>query len=373
MTSTNTGHGRTVRTMARSGIRRWRRAGYPIPTATGRMSVRGAGPGWIATRGALRRSTTAAGRNSAGAGAGSRVASRGRSMRRHWWHSLAWAPRWASASVRRLPAAGSAGSRSGRTRPTGPWYHASNRYLQQVNVGHVTNMTEINRNVTINNFVNRGAAVAVPANAMAASRPVRTVAQRVDPAQLAQARPVFGQEPVRPTLATAGVTPAVARQLRLTPTPGAVAAHPAAPGPAIRPVGVVPGAVTRPGVPPLHNPAGPTAALPATVHPLPAVVPPGTRPGGATPTGLPALHGPATPEARPGAANPTGLPALPAGGAGGAATRPGCPRCGSPAGRASRRPSSTGPRSERRRPGFVRRRMLHPAPWRDRCLKLSIP
>ena len=59
-----------ARTTARSGIRRWRRTGCRIGTAAGPMSRPGAGPGWTATRGASRRSTTAAGPRSADAGAG---------------------------------------------------------------------------------------------------------------------------------------------------------------------------------------------------------------------------------------------------------------------------------------------------------------
>ena len=98
-----------------------------------------------------------------------------------------------------------------------PWYRASDRYFRQVNIAHVTNVTTINRNVTINNFANRRAATVVPTSAMTASRPVGTAFQRVDPAQLAQARPVFGQQPLRPAPTTVGVTPVVARQLNLPP------------------------------------------------------------------------------------------------------------------------------------------------------------
>ena len=85
-------------------------------------------------------------------------------------------------------------------------------YIRQVNVHHVTN---INNNVTINNYVNRGAATAVPAAAMMASRPVQAVARPIAAQQFAAARPIVGQQPLRPTAATAGVTPVVARQLNL--------------------------------------------------------------------------------------------------------------------------------------------------------------
>jgi hypothetical protein len=118
-----------------------------------------------------------------------------------------------------------------------PWYHASNNYIRQVNINHVTNVTNVTRNVTINNYVNRGAATSVPASAMMASRPVQAVARPVTAQEFAQARPIVGQQPLRPTAATAGVTPVVARQLNLPPAaerrpaPGPMV-HAPAPGPA---------------------------------------------------------------------------------------------------------------------------------------------
>ena len=60
----------------------------------------------------------------------------------------------------------------GPREPFHPWYRASDRYFRQVNVTHVANFTTINRNVAINNFVNRRAATVVPTSAMTASRPV---------------------------------------------------------------------------------------------------------------------------------------------------------------------------------------------------------
>ncbi len=204
-----------------------------------------------------------------------------------------------------------------------PWYHASDRYVRQVNISHVTNVTNIttvNRNVTVNNFANRGAATVVPTSALTGSRPVRPAVQRVDPVQLAQARPVFGQQPLRPTMATAGVTPAVARQFNLAPTPGALVQRPAAPGPAIRPAGLAPGAIGaaaggRPPLPPLHNPAQPTVpaaagARPFTGQPPPAV--PGAGPAPAVPGGAPGAV-PAPAMGRPafgGAGTPLAVPPL---------------------------------------------------------------
>ncbi|HVC62397.1 MAG TPA: DUF6600 domain-containing protein [Acetobacteraceae bacterium] len=159
-----------------------------------------------------------------------------------------------------------------------PWYHSSEAYLRAVNRRDVTNVTVINnRNVTINNFVNRGAATVVPASAMAASRPVRQVAERVDPRMLATARPVIGTSPIRPTAATAGITPRLARQMHLAPAPAGVAAVPrAAPGPAIHAVpaqGVAARptlrhAAGRPGVAPEHGGARPGVVPPPAAMPI---------------------------------------------------------------------------------------------------------
>jgi hypothetical protein len=117
----------------------------------------------------------------------------------------------------------------GPREPYRPWYHASDSYVRRVNVNHVTNITNFN-NVTINNYVNRGAATSVPSAAMMGSRPVQGVGRPVSSQEFAAARPIFGQQPLRPTAATAGVTPGVARQLHLAPAP---MARPA-PGPVLR-------------------------------------------------------------------------------------------------------------------------------------------
>ena len=102
----------------------------------------------------------------------------------------------------------------GPREPFRPWYHASDNYVRQVNVNHVTNITNItNNNITTNNFVNRGAATSIPAAAMISSSSVQAVARPVTAQEFAAARPIVGQQPLRPTAATAGVTPAVARQL----------------------------------------------------------------------------------------------------------------------------------------------------------------
>ncbi|HET6608416.1 MAG TPA: DUF6600 domain-containing protein, partial [Rhodopila sp.] len=104
----------------------------------------------------------------------------------------------------------------GPREPYRPWYHASPTYVRQVNIGHVTNVTTIN-NITVNNFVNRRAATSVPAAAMVGSRPIAAVARPIPAQQFATARPVFGQQPLRPAATTVGVTPAVAHRLNIAP------------------------------------------------------------------------------------------------------------------------------------------------------------
>jgi hypothetical protein len=186
----------------------------------------------------------------------------------------------------------------GPREPYHPWYHASPNYVRQVNVSHVTNITNIN-NVTVNNFVNRGAATSVPAAAMAGSRPIAAVARPVSAQQLATARPVFGQQPLRPTATTMGVTPATAQRLNIAPPVGG---RPGAPGPVIRPTtagargpeaprGPLPGQPGAPGgaLGPAIRPGGPVigAGLQAPGFARPgapgSAVPPGASPGAQAP------------------------------------------------------------------------------------------
>jgi hypothetical protein len=189
-----------------------------------------------------------------------------------------------------------------------PWYHASPRYVQAVNVTHINNVT------TVNNYINRSAATMVPAAVMANSRPVRQAAQPVAPQVLASARPLAGQDPIRPTAATAGVTPAFAQRMNLAPAPGGAAPR-LAPGPVIRAQapGGQPGTEARPA---LRGPGSETAP-PATGHPLdetarPPLVAPGTRPTGPTVPG--AAPGPAfVPHNEPGAVRPATPPLRPPG------------------------------------------------------------
>lgn len=184
-----------------------------------------------------------------------------------------------------------------------PWYHASNNYVRQVNISHVTNVSNVtnvrNNNVTINNYVNRAAATSIPAAAMTASRPVQAVARPMTAQELAAARPVSGQQPIRPTAATAGITPVVARHLNLAP---AAAARPA-PGPVVRVPAAGTSGFARPGL-------APAAGRPSE----PGIPAPGVRPAEvATPqSGRPVLVGPTNPRpGQPSAARPETVPGAP--------------------------------------------------------------
>jgi hypothetical protein len=176
----------------------------------------------------------------------------------------------------------------GPREPFHPWYHASNAYLRRVNIGHVTN---INNTVVINNYVNRGGATAIPGAAMVGSRPVQRAGRPLTPQEFAAARPIAGRQPIRPTAATAGVTPSVARQLNLTPG-GALRP---APGPAVRPQAVGPNGFARPVFAPGAGrpvPGGvePGRPVPGSVEPgrrVPGVVEPGRPVSGAVEPGRP--------------------------------------------------------------------------------------
>jgi FecR protein len=182
-----------------------------------------------------------------------------------------------------------------------PWYHASSNYERQINRADVKEGAPGDRNPALSSFANRSAATSVPAGVMMGSRPVRAAARPVPAQAFASAHAVIGEQPIRPTAATFGVTPAVAHQLNLTGTTGA--RHPA-PGPVVRaqaegpsggqasrpallgPHGEQPGA-SRPGEVNGRSPGGPGAGSP----PIPT---PETRPAGV----------PGSREARPGTEPP---------------------------------------------------------------------
>jgi hypothetical protein len=235
----------------------------------------------------------------------------------------------------------------GPREPYHPWYRASPAYVRQVNISHVTNIT-IN-NVTINNYVNRGAATSIPAAAMMASRPVQAVARPVTPQEFAQARPIVGQQPLRPTAATAGVTPAVARQMNLAPA----AAPRTAPGPVVREQAAGP-AGTPFARPPLTPAGRPEPGNPATRPPgaVPAAAEP-YRAGGLAPGAHPVPNGtpPAIESNRPLAA--TARPATEP-----QAVRPTAPFHSAPPGASPAAPSAAPPPAAFRPAPAV----VHPAP-----------
>jgi hypothetical protein len=172
-----------------------------------------------------------------------------------------------------------------------PWYHASSAYERQINR---PGAAAINGRIDVNTLVNRGAAVSVPVSVMTASRPLHGEIRPVPAESFAAAHAVIGQQPIRPTAATAGVTPAVAWRLDLAET--------GAPGrPAPGPVVQAQTAGPANGRPPLPGPHGePQAAPHPGAAPGPGTHAPGTiRPAqtpGERPAGLPAVQ---RPEIRP--------------------------------------------------------------------------
>ena len=206
-----------------------------------------------------------------------------------------------------------------------PPYRANLDYVRSINATSVQNVNQTinqtnivnNRNVVVQNFINRGAATVVPAAAMVQSTPIASVARPLTADQFSHAQAQF-RAPVTPAAATVGVTPTVARQFNFTP------ARPAQglPGPAINPALLR----TQPGrplaAPALRAAAGPGAAEPAA----PTAIPPATEPNHA----VPALRSPGAPEIRPGAPGPEIRPGAtpelrPAAPVPGAAATPGAP------------------------------------------------
>jgi hypothetical protein len=220
-----------------------------------------------------------------------------------------------------------------------PPYRVSNTYVRNVNIRNVTNVTNITNTTVVNNITNRNYTTMVPAAAMAGSRPIAPVAQRVPPQQLAAMQPQRGA-PVAPSTATMGVTPAVARQMNLAAPPAGAPLRQSAPGPAfqlgqggvgLRPPG---GARSLPGGAPINPAAAGAPVVPGA--PAAAGIPggPTARPGmgaaaGAVAGGAAALggaallnrqsapgpaiapHQPGVPGIAGGApANPAALPAL---------------------------------------------------------------
>ena len=202
----------------------------------------------------------------------------------------------------------------GPREPFRPWYHASPRYLSAVNGPRVTTITNITTTITnVTNFRNRTAGTMVPASAMTASRPIRSLAQPISAGALAGARPFVGQHPVSPTLATAGVTQSVARQMNLTSGATGVAPRPAAVGPPIGLQTLAPlAAGSAPSRPALQSPS--PAFSPSLRGGFPGTVSAPLAGGGAQPLGPSAPAGsplPGNPRfAAPPISSPSGAPPL---------------------------------------------------------------
>jgi hypothetical protein len=215
--------------------------------------------------------------------------------------------------------------------PYRPWYHASPGYFRNINEAHGSNFN-INNNASMRDFHNSRAATVVPAGVMTGSRPVASAARPLQAGQLAQAHPVLGRQPVQPSIATAGVTSGMARQMHLGAPAGGAGApvRPAAPGPALHGVQARPALAPHTLASPTPAPHGAPGAPPSGAHPAgmpgtppaqgggrpvfgaPPTLPPpgGQRPPGAVGAGVPAPHV-ATPMGRPGA--PTGTQPHPSG------------------------------------------------------------
>ena len=182
--------------------------------------------------------------------------------------------------------------------PFRPWFHASDRYVRGVNLGRATN-----NNMPIDRYRNRGAATAIPVAAMAGSRPVRSFARHLTAQQITTARPIVGQQPVRPT---AGIPSSGARQVN----PGPAVGLRSAPGPAFHtpPVGA---GLARPGVAPFAMPTIPGPITRSEPRPLPRVVTPQTFNRS---NQEPRREAPLGPRPEPFRGGPGGMPSGPPGG-----------------------------------------------------------
>lgn len=214
-----------------------------------------------------------------------------------------------------------------------PPYRTSDRYVKAVNVSNVTNVTNINTvtNISnVNNMVNRRAATVVPVTAMTASQPVAARRENVTTQALATAQPERAA-PVQPTTATVGVTPVVAKELKLAPPATPPQKIAVAPGPVVppaaavpvvvqsrpaAPVVVAPGALPgRPNAPAMPNvapvvPAPVAVTLPVLRAPTPET-PAHPQAGRAPGAAGPAAPVPGVPGARPGATSVIVAPVVP--------------------------------------------------------------
>jgi len=193
--------------------------------------------------------------------------------------------------------------------PYYPWYHFHEGYFARINSSYGVPRTIIDRGPTYYNtvnihenniFINRGAATVIPQAAFARGQSAMAAGRPLPERAFADARPLAGRLPVRPTAFTPNLPPEAAHRFNIALPPRPV--HAAA-GPRI--VAAAPGARA---VPELRR-----ATLPKNVHGVPALARPGQgeaqhtgqpalRPGETAKPGVTALHpGDVT---RPGAAPP---------------------------------------------------------------------
>ncbi len=203
----------------------------------------------------------------------------------------------------------------GPREPYFPWYHCRDDYFARMNrpygvprdiisrgpryYTNIHNTTIINNTTIHQTFINQRAATVIPATAFARGEGVMRAGRPLPPQAFANARPLEGRLPVRPTAYTPNLTPQEARRfdVRVPERPvRAVAAGP-------RIIEAAPGARR---VPELRR-----AALPQNIHAVPADQ---VRPqaGGERPS-LPGARSAAPPLARP--QDGRGLPQLRAPGA----------------------------------------------------------
>jgi hypothetical protein len=167
----------------------------------------------------------------------------------------------------------------GPREPYYPWYHFHEGYFARINSFYGVPRTIIERGPTYYNtvnihennyFINRGAATVIPPAAFARGQSAMAAGRPLPERAFAEARPLAGRLPVRPTAFTPNLPPEAARHFNIALPPHPV--HIAA-GPQI--VAATPGARA---VPELRR-----AALPQNVHGVPAQARPGQieakRPG----------------------------------------------------------------------------------------------
>jgi hypothetical protein len=198
-----------------------------------------------------------------------------------------------------------------------PYYPVSEGYLRAVNRPHVANVTQITvTNVTVNTYVNRGAATSVPTAAFTGGQPVRQNLGPQPSFQGRQQQPIMTNlnhlQPTAPAAPAPAPAPAMPVPRQGPPAPQPAPAAPAAPAPsAIQPRPAAPPQAVPPQAPaapphpvPPAAPAVPQPAMPAPMaHPVPMPAPaqpqPQFVPPHPAPTPMPA------PQAQPAMPHPS--------------------------------------------------------------------